>query len=296
MNTHCQPLPSQVAEELLQIVTRAICDRPADSGPQRESRTRQMIHSVLGFEPRDGLEYMLATIAFGHFQLILASMRDVFQGQSDAMKAKTTTTIVALDRMMLEMIKQLSLVRRRPMAYSGMGTAEAAREAPSQPTAASPVDDAAAAEPIDVGVVLEEAAAARSAPSMPAKSAMIRSGPEDIRSAAAPPNADMAQVGAARVDPVLPDGTPPGFAAFARTMLALTGVGVDEHGQGTAASTASSAPSPDTADEDAGTFEDHIAAFEDAYAATMEVLAEARALELEKAEAASGDQSGFRSG
>src|SRR5580704_13098796 len=119
MNKHCQPLPPPVAEELLQVVTRAICDRPSDSGPQRESRTRQMIHSVLGFEPRDGLEYMLATIAFGHFQLILDSMRDVFQGQSDAMKIKNKTTIVALDRMMLQMIKELSVVRRRPMAYSG---------------------------------------------------------------------------------------------------------------------------------------------------------------------------------
>src|SRR6202795_5191149 len=116
MTTPCQPLPLPVAEEMLQVVTRAICDRPGDTSAQRDSRTRQMVHSVLGFEPRDGLEYMLSTVAFGHFLLILDSMRDVFQGQADAMKAKTKTTIVALDRTMLEMIKELRVVRGRPVS------------------------------------------------------------------------------------------------------------------------------------------------------------------------------------
>jgi hypothetical protein len=284
MNTHCQPLPPPVAEELLQVVTRAMCDRPSDNAPQRESRTRQMIHSVLGFEPRDGLEYMLATIAFGHFQLILDSIRDVFQGQSDAMKIKNKTTIVALDRMMLEMIEKLSVVRRRPMAYSGVGIAEDARAAPTRP-----------AEPTDAGVAPEAAGATAS---MPATSATTRPGRERTRSNVARPDADMAQSGAGPSDVSLPDGTPPGFAAFARTMLALTGVGADEHGP--TAPVSASTPdasadgisaflAPPTGEGDAGTFEDHIAAFEDAYAATMETLAEARALELAKTEAADGD-------
>src|SRR5271165_4106012 len=116
MNTHCQPLPRQLAEEMLQIVARALCDRPGDSSAQRESRTSQMVHSVLGFEPRDGLEYILATITFGHFQVILDSMRDLFQGQTDQMKAKNKSTMVALDRVMLQMIRELRGVRRRPMA------------------------------------------------------------------------------------------------------------------------------------------------------------------------------------
>jgi hypothetical protein len=289
MNTHCQPLPSQVAEELLQVVTRAVCDRPADSAQQRESRTRQMIHSVLGFEPRDGLEYMLATIAYGHFQLILDSMRDAFQGQSEVMKAKNKTTIVALDRMMLQMIKELGLVRRRPMAHSGAGIAEQARA-----VAASPVGVAAVVESIGAGV-----AVATSAASKPATSATVRTGLEGTPSDAAHP--DMA-----RSDTARPDGAPPSFAAFARTMLVLTGSEAGGQGSAPAVVPSVAAPiSPSTpdafADEisgflappagegDAGTFEDHIAAFEDAYAATMETLAEARMLELAKTEAATGD-------
>jgi hypothetical protein len=143
MTTHCQPLPRPLAEEMLQVVARAICDRPGDSSAQRDSRTRQMVHSTMGFEPRDGLEYMLSIMAFGHFQVILDSMRDVFQGQTDAMKVKTKTTIVALDRAMLEMIKELRVVRRRPMARS----AEDARreETRPMPAAAAPM-----AAPVDV--------------------------------------------------------------------------------------------------------------------------------------------------
>src|ERR1700688_4289114 len=102
MSSPCQPLPQPVAEEMLQVVARAIWDSPGDTSAQRASRTRHMVHAALGFEPGDGLEYMLSTIAFGHFQFILDSMRDVFQGQTDAMKARTKTAIVALDRAMLE--------------------------------------------------------------------------------------------------------------------------------------------------------------------------------------------------
>src|ERR1017187_4451036 len=143
MTPPCQPLPLPVAEEMLQVVTRAICDRPGDNSDQRESRPRQMVHSVLGFEPRDGLEYMLSTIAFGHFLLILDSMREVFQGQTDAMKAKTKTTIVALDRTMLEMIKELRVVRRRPMARS-------AEDARREETGPIPAAAAPMAAPVDV--------------------------------------------------------------------------------------------------------------------------------------------------
>jgi hypothetical protein len=122
MTTVCHLFPRSLAEELLQIVARAICDRPGENAPQRESRTHQMVQSTMGFEPRDGLEYMLATLAVGHFHLLLDSMHDAFQGQVDQLKAKTKTTIVALDRVMLEMIRELRMVRRRPTARSAEDT------------------------------------------------------------------------------------------------------------------------------------------------------------------------------
>ena len=116
MTDFCHPLPRQLAEEMLQIAARAICDRPGESPPQRASRTRQLVHSILGLTPRDGLEFMLSTLVVGHFNLILDSMREVFAGgQTEAMKARTKSTIVALDRAFIGMVKELGTERKRPM-------------------------------------------------------------------------------------------------------------------------------------------------------------------------------------
>jgi len=116
MTAYCHPMPHQIAEEMLQVVARAICDRPGESPAQRESRTHQMVHSVTGLTPRDGLEYMLSSLVVGHFNLILDSLHEVFAGQADAMKARTKSTIVAFDRAFIGMIRELRLERARPMA------------------------------------------------------------------------------------------------------------------------------------------------------------------------------------
>jgi hypothetical protein len=116
MNTVCQPLPQSVIEEMLQIAAQSMCDRAGDTPEQRASRTRQMVYAILGFEPRDGLEYMLATMVVGHFQLILQAMHEALWGQSDSIKARTRTGIVSLDRAMLSFVRELRLIRQRPLA------------------------------------------------------------------------------------------------------------------------------------------------------------------------------------
>ena len=139
MTASCQPLPRSVAEEMLKVVALALCDRAGESPEQRDGRTSQMVHSTLGLAPRDGLEFMLATLAFGHFQIIMDSMSDVFRGQSDALKAKTKTTIVPLGRAMLEMIRELRLAQVRPeMREAEDARKEKTAEQESQRTADSP--------------------------------------------------------------------------------------------------------------------------------------------------------------
>ena len=111
MNSVCHPLPLPVAQEMLQVLAQSLCARPGDRAATREARTRQMVHTVLGFEPRDGLEYMLSGLAFGHFHLILDSMRDALRGELDTIKAKTKTTVVSLDRSMLSLVKEFWVTR-----------------------------------------------------------------------------------------------------------------------------------------------------------------------------------------
>jgi hypothetical protein len=90
--------------------------------------------------PRDGLEMMLATLVFGHFQIILDAMADVFRGQTDALKAKTRAAIVPLGRAMLEMIRELREVQQRPAALSpeDVQSDAAGAEQSQQPEAQSP--------------------------------------------------------------------------------------------------------------------------------------------------------------
>jgi hypothetical protein len=152
MSAICQKLPRSVAEEMLQVVARAMCDRPGDNPAQRESRTRQMVYSTMGLDPRDGLEYMLTTMAIGHFNLILDSMFDVFQGQMDTLKARTKTTIVALDRSMLAFVKEMRLARERPVVQSAEELAAEARSMaePSEEPVAEEPEVAAIAVPAGI--------------------------------------------------------------------------------------------------------------------------------------------------
>jgi hypothetical protein len=232
MSSICQPLPQSVAEEMLQVVARAICDRRGDNPAQRESRTRQMVYSTMGFQPRDGLEYMLATMMVGHFNLILDSMLDVFLGQIDTMKARTKTTIVALDRSMLAFVRELRLAGTRPLAH---GAAMAAAD-----RTMAGVTDQPAPEPESVTPAATQAAAPMPAETKPAAARIV------------PPQTRPAETVKPR-----PAASAPNWAK------------------------------PAAKKDDEGTFEQHIADFQQALEAATETLAEARA--LDEARAASGD-------
>jgi hypothetical protein len=136
MTPNCHPLPRSVAEGMIEAVTRAVCDRPRETYDQHKSRTRQLVHFTLGFEPRDGLEYMLSTLSFTHFNLILDASRDVFRASSDDVKPRSMSAIVALDRALLAYLREYRMQRKRPMELSA--------EDEQALSAAAPVPDAAA--------------------------------------------------------------------------------------------------------------------------------------------------------
>ena len=72
----CHPLPKTVIDEFPQVAARSIYDRPADDPAQRESRTRRMVYvsRAMGWNT-------CSVMMVGHFNLLLDSMLDVFQGQ-----------------------------------------------------------------------------------------------------------------------------------------------------------------------------------------------------------------------
>jgi hypothetical protein len=164
MTEVCDPLPGSVAKHLLRDAARSLCDRAGETAGQRQSRTNDMVHNVWGFRPRDGLEYMLATLMAGHFEMIMDSVHDVFQGQRDTVKARTKSTIVALDRTMLTMLREFRLARQRPLAQwaeDGLRAQEAEAEAAEN---ASRAEAAANASPPEAETEAAISPAGRQAP------------------------------------------------------------------------------------------------------------------------------------
>ena len=265
MSMPCHPLHQTLCNEMLQIVARSICDRPADNPAQRNSRTRQMIFSTMGLEPRDGLEFMLTTMIVGHFHLLLDSMSDVFQGQMDQMKARTKSTIVALDRSMLSFVKEMAVARRRP-AVRWSEDAARAPEAVAE-AAGVPADNAIPRTPPGEKTqdTPEPAVTKPPAAAMPARTVPVGVAPPRVKPARVAQEA--AQIA----------GTPAGdgMRAEARRL-------------------AEAARSADRSGEPAGddeTLRRHVAEFHEAFLAMAETLTEARALDDEAAaaKAAGGD-------
>jgi hypothetical protein len=135
-----------VAQAMLQSIVEAICDRPEETAARRDARSRDVVYSVLGFEPRDAVEIMLAGMAVTHAHLIQDSARDVTHGLEGMLKARTKSTVVALDRGMVGFLKELRLAQARPV--EGGATAEAmVPAAPRAEVAKAPVPSVARTMP-----------------------------------------------------------------------------------------------------------------------------------------------------
>lgn len=153
MTAFCQPLPVFVIEDLFRDVARSLCERPADTIAEKEVRIQRMVHTALGFQPRDGMEYMLTTMTMGHFDLIMDSMHDVFQGQIDTLKARTKSGIVALGRSLLGLARELRTYQARPLVENvSTGMAAAAVVQPPIAAASPGPEDAPEASPPSVNL------------------------------------------------------------------------------------------------------------------------------------------------
>lgn len=147
MTAFCQPLSVFVIEDLFRDVARSLCERPADTIAEKEMRIQRMVHTALGFQPRDGMEYMLTTMTMGHFDLIMDSMHDVFQGQIDTMKARTKSGIVALGRSLLGMARELRTYQARPLVETVSTGMAAAVQPPIAAASPGPEDESEASPP-----------------------------------------------------------------------------------------------------------------------------------------------------
>lgn len=151
MNPPCYPIPPLVAAEMLEIIARSVCDRPGESRAQTESRTQQMVHSVVGLSPRDGLELKMAGTAYGQFDLALELMRDIHRGTTLTEKLRAVSGIVALNRSAISLMREFRGAQTRPLAAAPLPLDEAPQPpadqaqpdpapAPAAPAQATPME------------------------------------------------------------------------------------------------------------------------------------------------------------
>jgi len=223
--------------------------------------------------------------------LILDSMRDVFQGQMDTMKMRTKTTIVALDRSMLALLKDLRTAGNRPMARVMPGARPAAvpveprNDSASAPSSPDAMPDAAEMPPAQPVAPVPEIVVVPTA--MPLR--------ETAPAEAGPTTSNPSRIGQPRVPSSDPGPSVDGPLQANDETLDM--VKMPRHPIASAEETTvdadgsdPSAPPPREADD--GTLEEHVAAFQAAMVAMAETLAEAKALDALKAEAEANAASG----
>jgi hypothetical protein len=149
----CYPTPQAVAQDMLQGVVRAICDRPDQSAAQREALSRSVVHTVMAFLPRDPVEIMFAGLIVTHFHLVLHSAHDALRGHPDNERPRAKSDILAAGRAMLGYARELRLAQERPMLEAAPVRDESAAEAEPSP-AVSVQPKAQSAQP--AGPVAEE--------------------------------------------------------------------------------------------------------------------------------------------
>lgn len=119
---------------LLQNITEAICDRPAESAAQYASRRREIEDMANGLQPKNAVEMMLVSMVIAHAHLLEDATCEAFRGRDDRATARTKSQIVALGRGILGFLKELRTLQDRRRK------AEAAAKPAVKPVAA-PVPD-----------------------------------------------------------------------------------------------------------------------------------------------------------
>jgi hypothetical protein len=115
---HSAPIPLS----MLQSIAEAICDRPHDTAAQRVIRSRAVVATVQGFQPRNPMEVMLTGLAVTHAHLIVDAANDVFCGQDSRVKARTRSAIVALGRGMFGFLKELRTFQTKGLEAAAAGS------------------------------------------------------------------------------------------------------------------------------------------------------------------------------
>src|SRR5882757_6744988 len=112
MEPHGQFGLKDVLTHMIADMAKAVCERPNESQEQQFTRTQVAIQMILGLQPRDVLEAMLAGHGVMMHAVMTDSVQDTLRGQVDKMRRGTRANIVALNRAFFMNVDRLEKCQR----------------------------------------------------------------------------------------------------------------------------------------------------------------------------------------
>ena len=103
----------QVAIELVRGIADAVADRPGLTEAQRSVSQQTTVYSVMGLQPRDPVEIMLAGHCVIYDHMLRDGARDLLRGQDEQIKLRARPGTLASGKMFLSSLDMLLRMQNR---------------------------------------------------------------------------------------------------------------------------------------------------------------------------------------
>jgi hypothetical protein len=95
-------------------IAKSMCERSGETSPQQFGRTQAAVHIIIGFQPRDVIEAMLAGHCLMLHEAMLTSMHDMLSGEPDPKQRSTRSAVVAFNKEFNSTLGHLMRYQARP--------------------------------------------------------------------------------------------------------------------------------------------------------------------------------------
>jgi hypothetical protein len=142
MPAPCHPISRVLAGTMLRRLVDSICDRPGETAMTQAAWEDEVVEGVRAFAPRDAVEFMLAGMIVSNYHLMLEATHEAFAGDATVSRGRGNPGIVALERAVTGLLKELRIAQARPLADEARVSAPSVETQPAG--AATPKPEAKA--------------------------------------------------------------------------------------------------------------------------------------------------------
>lgn len=130
------PQPAFTFQDLFRFVigdmAQAVAEREGETRDEQFARCQAAVHTIMGFQPRDVIEVMLAGHCVMLHEVMTANVRTALRADATPARRGPDGSVVAVNKAFNDNLDRLARYRQRP--------AEGARDAPAAPPRATPDD------------------------------------------------------------------------------------------------------------------------------------------------------------